>query len=323
MSHNSSLKYRTFDELYADAASDFKKYQLNDYIDPQDLIKVARRCNYELGLRINETKERVLEVEKGKVKLPNDFYTFNFALSLGKYTVKQYMPQGTNIEEKLIGTVAPAYQAAPPETIDTCTDVVLNDPTAACEQCGETECNSCCTNPDSCSINCKGELVQVTQKLTYQTRTWEEIFPIRLVSSTEKFAKWCPNRSWDGPLSMEIRDGWIYTSFQTGKLYLNYEGQLEDEEGNLLVPDHELLNEFYEYALKQRLLENLIMNDEEVNPNKIQLIEGRYRAARNNAFSLVNTPNFTELKELYQANRNAMYNKYYDMFAKSKRFNIR
>jgi hypothetical protein len=330
MSHNNTLKYRTFDELVADASSDFKKYQLSDHIDPQDLVKVARRCNYELGLRINQTKERVLEVEKGRVKLPNDFNTFNFALSLGKYTTKQYLPQGTHVEEKIIGKVAPEYQEAPPETIDTCTDVILDqpaDPCDPCEQCGQhtncEPCATCCSNPESCSINCKGDLVQVVQKLTYQTRTWEEVHPIRLVTSTEKFADWCPNRQWDGPLSMEIRNGFIYTSFQTGKLYLNYQGQLENEEGELLVPDHELLNEYYEYALKQRILENLIMNDEEINPNKLQLIEGRYRAARNNAFSLVNTPNFTEIKELFQANRNALYNKYYDMFASHKRLNIR
>jgi hypothetical protein len=330
MSYNNTLKYRTFEELVADAASDFKKYQLQDLIDPQDLVKVARRCNYELGLRINQVKERVLEVEKGKVKLPNDFYTFNFALGLGKYETKQYLPQGTHMEEKIIGKAAPEFQEAPPKTIDTCTDVVITEtpnPCDPCAQCGEQTncepCNTCCANPDSCSIDCKGDLVQVVQQLKYQTKQWTETFPIRLVSSTEKFADWCPNREWDSIHSMEIKDGWIYTSFQSGNLYLNFQGQLENEDGELLVPDHELLNEYYEYALKQRILENLIMNDEEINPNKIQLIEGRYRNARNNAMSLVNTPNYTEMKELYQANRNAQYSKYYDMFASYGRRNIR
>ena len=56
------------------------------------------------------------------------------------------------------------------------------------------------------------------------------------------------------------------------------------------------------------------MNYEEVNPNKLQLIEQRYRAARNYALTVVNTPNFSELKQLYQANRNAMQAKYFDMF---------
>ena len=93
--------------------------------------------------------------------------------------------------------------------------------------------------------------------------------------------------------------------------------------GNLLVPDHDGINEYYEYALKQRILENLIMNDQEVNPNKLQLIEGRYKLAKSAARSVVRTPNFQEIKELYQANRNAQYSKYYDMFASHSRLKMR
>ena len=89
---------------------------------------------------------------------------------------------------------------------------------------------------------------------------------------------------------------------------------LEDDDGNLLVPDHDMLNEYYEYALKQRILENLIMNDEPQAAAKLQLIETRYRAARNNALSIVNTPNFSEMKQVWAANRKAMYGRYYDMF---------
>ena len=88
---------------------------------------------------------------------------------------------------------------------------------------------------------------------------------------------------------------------------------MEDENGDLLVPDHDLLNEYYEYALKSRILENLFMNGEDVS-QRMQLIEQRLRASRNQALSVVNTPNFRELKEMWQANRKAMYGKYYNMF---------
>jgi hypothetical protein len=46
----------------------------------------------------------------------------------------------------------------------------------------------------------------------------------------------------------------------------------------------------------------------------MQLIEQRLKAARNNAKSLVNTPNFAELRQIWSANRKAMYYRYYDMF---------
>ena len=123
----------------------------------------------------------------------------------------------------------------------------------------------------------------------------------------------CPNLYFNTPNQGWIKHGFLYTTFQEGKVYLNYQGSLEDDEGNLLVPDHDLLNEYYEYALKQRILENLFMEGENVS-NKISLVEQRFRAARNNALSLVNTPNFEELKKLWWANRKAMYGKYYDMF---------
>jgi hypothetical protein len=325
MSSNYLIKYRTFDELLADASSDFKKYQSLNLIDPQDLIKVARKVNYELGLRIQQTRERVLEVEKGRVRLPNDFYSLEFALLLTDYTTKQYAPQGTQVEERIIGA-APTYKTTPPEQIDLCTDIVVNPDSNTCHQCGCAldncePCNACCSNPESCHLDCKGNVYQVVQTLTSQTRYYTKIVPLRILEATEDINEVCPNLYWESPYSATIRSGWLHTSFQTGKIYLNYLGQMEDAEGNLLVLDHPLINEFYEYAVKQRILENLLMNDEDVNPNKIQLIETRLRVARIQALNIVNMPDFKELKELFRANRNANYSKYYDMFSSYPRVN--
>jgi hypothetical protein len=90
-------------------------------------------------------------------------------------------------------------------------------------------------------------------------------------------------------------------------------GNLEDEQGNLLVYDNPLINEFYEYALKQRILENLYLNGEDVS-QRISLIEQRLRAARNNALTITNMPDYEELKNVWETNRKAMYGKYYAMF---------
>lgn len=330
MAHNWTLKYRTFDQLLADVAGDFKKYQMQDLIDPQDMVKVVKRVNYDLGLRIHTVKEKVLEVEKNKVRLPNDLYILDFALVLGSYQVREYMPQGTNIQERIVGAV-PNYKEAPPEVVDLCTDPVPVLPTPPPGTCpgqipAPQSCvpeNPCCGQEGTCHLDCNGNVFQLVQYLSFQTYYFEQIFPLKIISSTEQLNDMCPNKYWEGIYLGEIRDGWLHTSMETGKVYLNYQGHLEDTEGNLLVPDHPGLNDYYEYALKQRIIENLVMNDEEINANKVQLIEQRYRAARNQALTIVNTPNFQELRELYQANRNAMYSKYYDMFAQSPRLRIR
>jgi hypothetical protein len=88
---------------------------------------------------------------------------------------------------------------------------------------------------------------------------------------------------------------------------------MEDDQGNLMVPDHDLLNEYYEYALKSRIFENLYLNGEDV-AQRMQLVEQRLKAARNQALSLVNTPNFREMEKMWWTNRKAMYGKYYTMF---------
>ena len=119
-----------------------------------------------------------------------------------------------------------------------------------------------------------------------------------------------PNSS---SLAGYIKNGFIYTNLENGKVFINYQGSLEDSDGNLLVLDHPIVNEYYEYAIKQRILENLFMNGEEV-AQKMQLVEQRLKAARNNALSIVNTPDFSEMYKLWEMNRKAMYNKYYDMF---------
>ena len=50
------LKYRTFNQLLEDVSVDFSMYALENMIEPQQLIKVVQRVNYDLGLRINKTK---------------------------------------------------------------------------------------------------------------------------------------------------------------------------------------------------------------------------------------------------------------------------
>ena len=320
MSYN--LKYRTFEQLMADVSSDFKSYQLKNLIDSQDIIKIARKVNYELGLRIHTTKERILYVERNKVKLPSDFYVFNFALSVGSYKIRQYLPQGTHVEERIVGKIAPSYQVAPQDInfceapiapVDTC------DPCDPCAQCGQVNnncepCHTCCANPDSCTLNCNGDVTQLVQVLKSEVRTYDHVGTLRLVRSDAVLMENCPNLSWASDNTCTIKDGWLHTSFQTGKVYLNYQGQMEDEHGNLLVVDHPLLNEYYEYSAKKRILENLILNDVDIPQHKIQIINQEYRTSRIAAHSLVHTPDFAEIQELMIANRKSQHFRYYNMF---------
>ena len=285
MDYNYTLKYRTFDSLLEDVRTDLRSLATDGVIDPAQLIKVAMRVNYDLGLRVQKTKEKLLEVDKCKVQLPEDFFVMNYALLCGECTVTYPVPQGTNVQE-----VTPSYRPWVESTL--CDGTTLPPEQTCLTKCGNTY-----------------ELIQV---IGTQTRTYKLMVPIKFRKSAN-LDESCPNVHYTGQDEAWIRDGFIWTNFETGNLYINYQGAMEDDEGNLLVPDHPMLNEYYEYALKKRILENLIMDGQNVS-GQLQLVMGEYRGARNNALSIVNTPNFSEMQKVWSMNRKAMYAKYYDMF---------
>ncbi len=305
-----NLKYRSFDSLLDDVMIDFQNISLESLLEPQQLIKVARRVTYDLGLRIYQTKEGVLEVERGRVRLPDDFYILNFGLVCGSYSVATPIPSGTHLEDRMINPVQ--YQCVPAE-VDLCSTNPPSEPELPCNPCQDGDsCGPCNIRP-CVRLNCKGEQYEVVHVLKYETKHYNRVFPLKIKPNPRFVDCDCPGLNWQTDNVAWIKDGFLFTSFPEGKVYINYQGSLEDDEGNLLVPDHELLNEYYEYSLKQRILENMMMNDENVTA-KLQLVEMRLRAARNNAVSFVNMPDFAEIKNIFEMNRRAMYSKYYDMF---------
>lgn len=303
MDYNYTLKYRTFDNLLDDVMVDYKNYTLEDMIEPATLIAVVRKMNYELGLRIQKTNEVVLEVSHGKAKLPSNFHVFNHALLCHERTINTgYDVGGTHIQEV-------PYVEVPP-VIDPCTTGC--DTSIPTEHDPQQPYGQTC-NPPRVFVNCKGQSYELIQVLSpSQTIVYKHLTPLKMRANPDIDCN-CPNLYYNSPDEAWIKHGFLYTNFTTGNVYLNYQSQMEDEEGNLLVPDHELINEYYEYGLKRKILETLFMEDENVG-NKLQLIEQRYREARNKAMSLVNTPNFAELEAVWKLNRKAMYDRYYNMF---------
>ena len=281
---NTQIKYRTFDELIDEVKTDFHVYNTEGMIEGGQLIKVAQKINYDLGLRIYTEKQKVLEIVNGRVKLPDDFYVLTMALLCADYQVREEVLQGTHTEDVYMNV---------------CT--VCNQPS---EDCG---CESVVTV-------CENKYVKVMHRKNYVTKEYTEFkrLYVRPAKAVDPICSAKPD--YDHWMEAELKNGYLYIiGIDTGTVYLNYLGNLEDDNGNLLVMDHPMINEYYEYAIKQRILENLYMNGEDV-VQKMQLIEQRLRPARNNALTIVNTPDFKEMYNLWKLNREAMYGKYYNMF---------
>ena len=286
-----SHKYKTFDQLLESVKVDFSTYDLEGMIETQQLIKVAIRVNYDLGLRINRTNSAIIDVENNKAQLPSDFKTLNFSAICGKYKVNTTIPSGTHIDTTQSKWVPePGY-------------------TGPCE---DPECKEVCV-----ITACEGEkdymVIQRVGPSSY--REFSTFIPLRITDISEAYCTTeCPNLGVTAVDRAELKDGFMLTNFKSGKVFLNYQATLEDERGNLLVLDHPYCNEYYEYALKSRILESMIFAGEQVS-QQLQLIEARLKAARNNALSFVNTPDFEELRKIWEINRKAQYSNYYDMFS--------
>lgn len=342
-----TLKWKTFDSLLSDVRADLSNLALENLIDPASLIRVARRCNYDLGLRIYQTKEALLDLEKGRVKLPDSFHSMNFAMMCGSHTVTRVLPQGTQISERQI---IPQYKSVPAH-LDTCAAPVI------CSNCHLVPCGcsttvlkealsscSCGCNPCSCPptnicadavfnpqepygdfwkkprvfLNCKGECMELIQTLQTETRTYNHLYPLRFINNAQGIECGCPGLYFKCADEAWIKDGWLYTNFHhnngCGQVYISFQGMLEDDEGNLLVPDHEVIIEYYEAAIKEKICENLMMQGEDM-VQKLQYWGEKRKLNKGAAKAIVRMPNFEEMRELHDQNKKAMYNKYYSDFS--------
>jgi hypothetical protein len=288
-----SHKYKTFDQLLNDVTIDFSSQALEGMIEPQQLIKVAQRVNYDLGIRIHREREQVLDVEHSKAALPTDFKYLNYGFVCSNWKINNTPPSGTTID-----TTQTKYVPSP-------------DDTGPCE---DPTCKDVCVVKTCEDTNQESQYMVIQYIGANQWRTFSEFFPLRISKSSKVLCDDdCPNINVQAVDVAEIKDGYLLTNFKTGKVYISYQADLEDDEGNLLVLDHPYCNEYYEYALKQRILENMVFDGQPVG-KQMQLIETRLRAARNNALSFVNTPNYEEMRKIWEVNRRAQYSNYYDMF---------
>jgi len=97
MAEIQNLSYRSFDELLDTIRIDFSSYQSEGDIDASSLIKVAQRVNYELGLRLYQQKETMIEINHGRGALPADFHQMVIALACYNYTHVQESPSNGHV----------------------------------------------------------------------------------------------------------------------------------------------------------------------------------------------------------------------------------
>jgi len=295
---NYTLEYRPVEELISEVQLYFSKYAASDVIQPGDIINVAWQTTYDLGLRIFNVDEKILELYNFHARLPDNFYSLNYAFLCSMRREITDYPMGLQTEMIPLDDVQyrDYSDVSPCQTSNPCD---INIP------------------PRKICTFCNGKNYELVQKVGNIVYSYSGFVPVKLVhySGITKLCNGCPNINVESAYTISIKNRFVNANVSEGHLYINYMGFPMDENGNMLIPNHPYLNRYYKYACIKDIAERLMLNMV-IDPNVYQVIYNEYRMARNNAVSFVNTPNFSELKKMWEYNRKMMYNKYYSFFAR-------
>lgn len=293
------LEYKTFDELLSSVLTSLPSFDQEGMIDPQPLIETAQEINKELGVKLLRDKHVILDVSKNRVRLPLDLYILNYAFVVhDKEIIQDDLRQGIQTEERIIpkdcipGFSSTCGDTELPKELDDCIRIT---------ECGETY-----------------ELVQTIGKTSHRYKTFSKLYLDESPLIAPEFRKLLTESNimiHDNHYKQSgyIKQGWLFTNFDEGKVYLNYSSNMEDDEGNLLVLDHDIVNKYYRYALIVKALEIMLLQGEQVG-DVYKLMDKKRRDARIEARNIVYTPGFSEIQQVWQNNRRNMYNRYYSLF---------
>jgi len=289
------LKYITFSELMSSVSSDMERFADGGMIDNSKYIKVVRKINSDLGLTINQEKEVLLDVKNHKIQLPSDFEYLQLALLCEETPQECIISKTADNAPKLVQCLT-----------------------------GQSVNNNCSMCPTSCPEGSKTSLCGNCYKV-YHYQNYDKTFiyntktPIKL---TKKSYKYCaPNclntmlTSEKYKYTLDVNDRvMILSGVKEGKVYVNYITDMVNEEGELILVDHPLILDYYEYAIKDKMLENYLMNNDADVSEKLKYVKQQLTTARAEALSFANMEEFTEFTAYQKAKRENFYNRYFKQF---------
>lgn len=272
------LKYITLDEVIASVKEDFHSFDDMGLIDKSRIIKTVLWCNEKLGIPIHKTKEVFLKVRDYKAELPLNFWKVNYvcALETGSFNISGYRdPFNNTVTEQM-----------------------------KCEA-------EMCTYVEGCTTKCSPLIIKRDQGVeVFRYSHWTEL---SLSKSSSAFAdKYCFNKP-RCKYTIDIDEEEIATPFREGELYMMYTSTMEDEDGNILVPFHPLITSWYEWSIKEKILQDLIFNSDADAAGLLKLAQQEKAKYWLDAWNFQMEPEYRQAQK-WQAQKEAnFYTKYHKM----------
>lgn len=273
-----NLKYITLDELMASVKEDFHSYDDMGLIDKARIIKTVMWCNEKLGIPIHRTVETFIKVRDFKAELPLNFWKVNYvcALETGSFNISGYRdPFNNTVTEQM-----------------------------KCEA-------EMCTYVEGCTTKCSPLIIKREKDIVvHRYSHWTELSLSK--SSSQYIDKFCFNKP-RGKYTIDIEEEEIILPFREGELYMMYTAIMEDEDGNILVPFHPLITNWYEWCVKEKILQDVIFNSDGDAINQLKLAIQQKDLFYLDAWKFQMEPEYRQAQK-WQAQKEAnFYGKYFNM----------
>lgn len=291
-----NIKYMTFSQLMSSVESDMESFADSGMVDRSKYIKTIRKVNSDLGVRINQEKEVLLDIKNYRTTLPDDFEHLQLALLCEETPTRCQIVSPSPDAPKLISCLD--------------TDSETFNPCASCP----TSC------PEGSSTTICGQCYKVYQKVDYDlTLAYSTKVPVKL---TKRSHAYCSSNCLNSMLNsdkykytLDIDDRVITLSgVKEGKVYINYITDMVNEDNEILLVNHPLLTDYYEYSVKEKMLENYMLNNDSDVSSKLKYIIEQKKLARIDAMNFVYMPEFTEITAYQKAKRENFYNRFFKQF---------
>lgn len=288
-SSSTPWKYITATQLIAEVKQGLRKYDENNLIRDEDLMKHIVRCSEFLGERLHQSKQCRITVLDYKSPIPQDLWKIENMYGLA------VNPNARNLFSGMFGGGLIFHNED---------EVVIPSPEERIRYMGIIP-NDCC-HPMHVSAYDTNYFERVEDK---------RIFPLKLSNTlSNKCSGYAACNQWNGDYSIELQDGEFQFSFKEGEIFLSYLGDLVNDEGELLIPDHELVLPFYEWTLKKEILEDLIFNTELPVSDRYQLAQRNLVEAKIQAMDYINRFKAGQLDHLSKKRKMEFYNNWIKKF---------
>lgn len=279
MINNKTFQHRPIKELMAIVRQDFRELDDEGMIDEGRLIKTIMYCNDKLGIPIREIKQVCIPVEDYYAKLPLNFEKlyFSAAISATNTSITGLRnPFDNNFDRDII------YEAE------------LDRGTIGCEA--------------TYAVNIKR-----TENVT--VHYCSNFIALDVHPSSSGYCHpYSPNLCKKGRYTVTIEDDKIRTPFKSGEIYLMYLGTMEDLEGNLLFPFHPLITPYYEWSIKEKVLQDAIFNSDGNYGEKLKFAQAERVKAWLEAFNITTEKGYGEYVDMQRKKELGWYNQYFKYF---------